>query len=132
MRTSAMVGTLALGIVAWLAVMTASDVIAQPPPKPQSQEIFSGTLTLQRPQVSGVKVAVHLWTVQGGQKHAALEIPGKGMMVVQVRAGTLTTIIGGKRQERKEGEFMTVPSGVPIGVETGNDTAVLQTVLIEE
>ncbi len=119
---------------ALLATMLGTVTVgsAQQPPKPQPRAIFSGTVNLQRPQVSKVGVAVHIWTIREGQKHAALEIPGKGLLVVQVRTGTITTVIGGKREERKEGDFWTVPAGVAMGVETGQDTAILQTVLISE
>jgi quercetin dioxygenase-like cupin family protein len=105
---------------------------AQQVQKPEMKEIFSGAVTLQRPQVAKLNVGVHLWTIRGGQRHAALEIPGKGTLVVQLRAGTLTTIISGRRQERKEGDFWTVPPGAIMAVETGQDTAVLQTILVAE
>jgi hypothetical protein len=45
-----------------------------------------------------------------------------------VRAGRLSTIVGGKRQFRSEGEFFTVAEGERLGVVTGDDEAVLQTV----
>lgn len=122
-------------LVGMLGGVTFWALFAQPLPAEQPlqpQEVFSGTVNLQRPQVSKVHVAVHLWTIRGGQRHAALELPGKGTLVAQLRAGTLTTLIGDLRQERKEGEFWTVPAEVSMGVETGQDTAMLQTVLITE
>jgi quercetin dioxygenase-like cupin family protein len=122
-------------LVVMLGSLTVGVLFAQEPPTQQTlkpQEVFAGIVSLQRPQVSKVNVAIHLWTIREGQRHDALELPGKGTLVVQLRAGTLTTIIGGRRQERKEGEFWTVPTGISMGVETGQDTAILQTVLITE
>lgn len=115
-----------------LGVLAISTVLAEQPQKLERVEVFSGPLNLQRPQVSKVDVAIQVWTLRGQEKYDSLEIPGKGTLVVQLRAGSLTTVIGGKRQERKEGEFWTVPSGVVMGVETSNDSAILQTVLIRE
>jgi quercetin dioxygenase-like cupin family protein len=123
-RVAAMLGSLTV----WTVL--AQQPLAQQPLQPQ--EIFSGAVSLQRPQASKVNIAIHLWTIRGWQQHAALEVPGRGTLVVQLRAGSLTTVIGGRRQERKEGEFWTVPAGVTMGVETGQDTATLQTVLIGE
>lgn len=101
-------------------------------PRAEKKELFSGVLSLVRPQASKVDVGVHLWVIRGGQRHDSLDTPPKATLVAQVRAGSLTTIINGRRQERREGEFWTLAPGVRMGVETGQDTAILQTVVVAE
>ena len=115
-----------------LTALASAQQPQQQPPQVEKKELFAGTISLQRPQPSKVNVGVHLWVVRGGEKHEALDLPSKGTLVVQVRAGSVTTMIGGRRQARKEGDFWTVPPGVRMGVETGQDTAILQTVLVAE
>jgi hypothetical protein len=75
-----------------------------------------------------VRVSVKTWAIPGDTTLASLVLPERGTSVVQVRAGRLSTIVGGKRQFRSEGEFFTVAEGERLGVVTGDDEAVLQTV----
>jgi hypothetical protein len=53
-----------------------------------------------------------------------------GFVVYELRAGELTTIIDGRRQERHEGEFWVVRPGENIVLETEGDGVVLQTIKI--
>jgi hypothetical protein len=68
------------------------------------------------------------WTIDNRRKIA--HFPEEGFLIVQLRAGELVTVIDGKRQERKSDEFWTVPVGSSMSIETGNDSAVIQTVAI--
>jgi quercetin dioxygenase-like cupin family protein len=95
-------------------------------------ERFVGTLVLRRPQARNVRVAVHNWIIRGRQRLAALELPLKGTMVVQLRGGSLTTIIGAASQKRHEGEYWIVPPGATMGIQTDDDSAVIQTLVIAE
>ena len=52
-------------------------------------------------------------------------------MIVQLRGGELTTVINGRREERPE-VVRTVLPGVPMGIETGDDSATIQTVVIAD
>jgi hypothetical protein len=52
-------------------------------------------------------------------------------VIVQLTGGELVTIIDGQRRERKSGEFWTVPAGEAMSIETGTDSAALQTVTIK-
>lgn len=68
------------------------------------------------------------WIVDGGQEIE--DFPERGFLVVQLRGGELTTIINGERQHRQEDEFWTVPEGAVMGLETEDDSAIIQTVSI--
>ena len=47
---------------------------------------------------------------------------------MQVRAGEVFATVGGESRERNPDEFMTVAAGERLLIETGDDSAVLQTV----
>jgi hypothetical protein len=63
----------------------------------------------------------------------ALRLKARGGFVVyELRAGKLTTIIDGKRQERREGEFWLVRPGEDITLEADDDSVVVQTIQIPD
>ena len=84
------------------------------------------------PAAANVSVDIRNWTIAGGTEVEELPLPVAGMTIVQLRAGEITTIIDGKRQERNEGEFWTVPAGVKMSLETEDDSAILQTIVVAE
>jgi hypothetical protein len=53
-----------------------------------------------------------------------------GHIVYELRAGKLTTVINGERQDRKEGEFWVTKPGDKISLETKDDSVVVQTIHI--
>jgi hypothetical protein len=75
-----------------------------------------------------VTLSIRDWIIPNRQRIE--RFPEKGLLVIQVRAGSLTTIIGGKRQERGTDEFWTVPAGATMGIETGEDSVILQVVAL--
>jgi len=108
---------------------------------PEYQEFEEGRITLferftgevmlksgegERP----VTVEIRNWMLGGGLSLPELPIPPEGLMIVQLRGGELTTVIDGEKRERAEGELWTVPAGVRMGLETTDDSAVLQTVVV--
>jgi hypothetical protein len=118
----------------WFAIAAAFGV-AQEAPRvvpPKAVERFAGKILLREPQPHEISVSIHNWIIRGGQKIAALELPAKGTLLVQLRGGSLLTVIAGRRQQRKEGEFWTVPAGAAMGIETGDDSAIIQTTIISE
>jgi hypothetical protein len=88
-------------------------------------EVFDGTITLQGREL---RVVIRNWGLPNGQQIP--QFPQEGFLIAQLRAGTLTTVINGERQERHEGEFWTVPTDSSMSVETGDDLASLQTVAV--
>lgn len=93
-------------------------------------ERFDGTITLRAKdgQSRELHVVIRNWTIDRGQKIP--RFPEAGFMIVQLRGGQLTTVIDSQRQERREDEFWTVPVGSSMSVETGNDSATLQTMAV--
>lgn len=93
-------------------------------------ERFSGPVTVRARDGSSrvVQVVIRNWIIDNRQTIA--RFPEDGPLIVQLTGGELVTIIGGHRQERKSGEFWTVPARGTMSIETGNDSAALQTVTI--
>lgn len=70
---------------------------------------------------------------QPDARMTALPLKAKGGFVVyELRAGKLTTIVNGNRQERREGEFWIVRPGETMSFETGDDSVVLQTIQLPD
>ena len=60
----------------------------------------------------------------------ASEVPVPTDMLMELRAGALTTTIDGKAQERIEGDFWTVAKGSHLDVENKGQVAVIRTVYV--
>ena len=94
---------------------------------------FQGTTEVRsNDRAQPVRVDIRLWSVAGKQRLDTLDLPFRGLLVVELRAGRVTTTIGGKRVERREGEIWSVAAGTTMQVETGDDMATLQTTLIAD
>jgi quercetin dioxygenase-like cupin family protein len=95
-------------------------------------ERFDGTITLRTKdgQSTELHVVIRNWIIDSGQKIP--RFPEAGFMIVQLRGGQLTTVIDSQRQERQEDEFWTVPAGSSLSIETGNDSALLQTLAVRD
>jgi hypothetical protein len=78
-----------------------------------------------------VKVEIANVDVSAGQSVDRLPLPFEGTLTVHLQAGEITTVIGGRREQRRQGQTWTVPVGVPMGLATGRDAASLQTILVE-
>jgi hypothetical protein len=84
------------------------------------------------------RIDVRLWSIPERQQLRSLQIegfdttPGKALVIYNLRAGELTTVINGKRIARRIGEFWTLRAGETQTLETGNDTAVVETILVEQ
>jgi quercetin dioxygenase-like cupin family protein len=78
-----------------------------------------------------VKVEIANVDVSAGQSVDRLPLPFEGTLTVHLQAGEITTVIGGRREQRRQGQTWTVPAGVPMGLATGRDAASLQTILVE-
>jgi hypothetical protein len=77
-----------------------------------------------------VRVDIRNWSLGGGLTLDELPLPVKGLMIVQLRGGRVTTVIGGAARPRREGEFWTVQPGDRMGLRTADDSATLQTIVI--
>ena len=100
----------------------------------RSRVIFDGKTAMRDAKAEGAvrdtQIRIQNIAIVGGQKLQSLGLRSNGITIMQLRAGDLTTVINGKRQERHEGEFWTVPAGAQFSVETEDDTASIQTIEI--
>jgi hypothetical protein len=88
---------------------------------------FDGKVSLRTRdnRSSEVQVAIRNWVIRD---HERIEkFPEEGFLIVHLRAGELTTVINGNRQDRQEDEFWTVPANTTMSIETDRDTATIQT-----
>jgi hypothetical protein len=78
-------------------------------------------------QAAPVEVVAHDWLIP---HHRRIErLPEEGMLVVELRGGpSMTTIIDGKSQKRREGEVWLVPARSSMGIETDRYSATLHIV----
>src|ERR1044072_7647054 len=80
----------------------------------RSSVIFEGKTQMRDAKretaLSDTEVRIQNIAIVGGQKLQSLGLKSNGITIMQLRAGELTTVINGKRQERHEGEFWTVPA----------------------
>jgi quercetin dioxygenase-like cupin family protein len=120
----------AAGLLALAAAVTpAAAQGVRPAPPVQIREQFTGVTRLR--DGDSVRVAIRTWSIAGGQRIAALELPFRGLAIVELRAGSAVTVIDGRRTTRREGELWVVPAGTPMGVETDDDMAVVQVTVVE-
>ena len=100
----------------------------------RSRVIFDGQTQMRDAKAEGAardtQIRIQNIAIVGGQKLQSLGLRSNGITIMQLRAGDLNTVINGKRQERHEGEFWTVPAGAQFSVETEDDTATIQTIEI--
>jgi quercetin dioxygenase-like cupin family protein len=110
------------------------EVFAQPENQlVRSSAIFEGKTRVRsvaRNELHETNVRIQNVAIVGGQKLDSIGLRSDGIVIIQLRGGKLTTIIDGKRQQRKEGEFWTVPAGARMTFETEDDTATIQTIEI--
>jgi hypothetical protein len=116
-----------------LAVALAAPAAQDPAGTVRARPRFQGTTQVRVDgRTESVRVDIRLWSIAGGQRIAALELPFRGLTIFELRGGRLATVIGDQRVERSLGEIWSVPAGTPIQIETGDDMATLQTTVIGE
>jgi hypothetical protein len=104
---------------------------ASTPSVPQPQHVYFDDTTLlmdKNGKPREVRVTVANWVISNGQ--LIEKFPKQGFLIVELFAGTLTTIIDGKRQQRLDGETWTAPAKSTLSIQADGDTVVFQTVEI--
>jgi hypothetical protein len=96
--------------------------------KPTHSVDTQATVRAKSGRMKPVALSMRNWIIPNRQRIE--RFPEQGLLVIQIRAGSVTTIIGGKRQERGTDEFWIVPAGTTMGIETGQDSAILQVVAL--
>lgn len=119
------------------ALLVTHEPAAPSPPTQQAApdsiqrfERFDGVTTFRARDGRPIRVSVAArnWGLDSHQRVSPL--PESGFLIVELVSGEVTTTIGRESRQRTAGEFWTVPAGVSMSVETGNDAAVLQTFAI--
>jgi quercetin dioxygenase-like cupin family protein len=117
-----------------LFTVLAAAALAQAPqrgvPRAESNVVFAGEVAVRSPQAATVRIEIRSWIVPNATRVEKLPLPEGGTIIVEVIAGELTTIVGGRRYERHEGDFFTVLPGEKLGVETDDDSVTFQTTWI--
>jgi quercetin dioxygenase-like cupin family protein len=96
----------------------------------QHVEKFQGATTLLdksgKPRM--VRAAVHHWTILGEQRIPEFE--ERGLLLVQLLGGKVTTVIDGKEQKRSKGEFWVVPANAKMSIHATGETATLDVTVL--
>lgn len=69
-----------------------------------------------------VRATLHQWSIPGKQR---VEISEHGFLLVELRAGSLTTTVDNKEEKRRPGDFWTVPAKARMSVTVTSEAAVL-------
>lgn len=124
----------AAGAIALLAVASSTSRAAAQAPAAasvQSRLEFRGPVPFRSGgQSDSVLVEIRQWSFAGGQRVDSLAAPAAGVLIVELRGGRLTTVIDGRRLERRVGEIWSVAPGRTMRIETGDDMATIQTTLV--
>ncbi len=90
------------------------------------------------------KSVVHLKNGRSQEFHIAMRsvgvhgkaridrFPEQGFLIVNLHSGKVTTVIDGKEEHRKGGDFWVVPAGSHMSVQVESESALLQTVAIQK
>jgi quercetin dioxygenase-like cupin family protein len=92
---------------------------------------FEGTATIKTK--SAAPASLHLvkknWGIHGRQKIE--RFPEPGFMIVHLHSGLVTTMIDGKEEKRKTGDYWTVPAGTQMSLQVTSESASLETFSIK-
>jgi hypothetical protein len=92
---------------------------------------FEGTakLTAKGAAPATLHVSKKNWGIHGRQKIE--RFPEAGFLIVHLHSGLVTTIIAGKEEKRKVGDYWTVPAGSQMSVHVTSESASLETFSIK-
>jgi hypothetical protein len=95
-------------------------------------DLFLGTVLLQgRAGADEAQVDIQKWIVNN-RSRVALPKVERGLLVVQLQAGSVRTVGQDGRVRRLEGDRWTIGPGEAAIVETGEDSAILRLTTVRE
>jgi hypothetical protein len=121
-----------------LAIVAAAPLFSLPEPTPSRRtgsvpskriERFDGTIRVADREV---RVTIDTWLIPNGQNIEGLDLPLRGLTIVELRGGSIVTIIDGRRVKRRSGDFWTVPPTSRMALQTEDDSAALATTVVAE
>lgn len=122
-----------LRTVLLLAVGVMADAGAQEPLRnyPPPQQRFEGVVQVG---AGGRREAVRLdlrsWILAPGLRHERLPLPQDAVIIIELHAGELETIVGNERTARHPGAIWRVGPGEPMALSTGDDSVTLTTLVL--
>ena len=108
----------------------APDTQAAAPLLPVQRFEGKAVLKLKTGRAQELPVVLRSWGIHG-QQHVA-KFPDQGFLLVHLHSGKVVTVINGKEEQRKGGDFWTVPAGGTMSVQVKSESAVLQTLAIKK
>ncbi len=92
-------------------------------PSVERRELFTGVATLMGKQSKPreVRAAMVRWVVRPGQRIA--EFPEHAFLLIQMRGGTVTTVIDGKEDRHVTGDFWVVRAGAKMSIQCIGEAA---------
>jgi quercetin dioxygenase-like cupin family protein len=75
-------------------------------------------------------IVVQDWGIHG--RKPVEKFPEEGFMIVHLLAGKVATVIDGKEQTHKGGDFWTVSPGSHMSVQVTSESASLQTLAVRQ
>jgi hypothetical protein len=133
-RTALLVAAVLFAVASW------GQTGAQTPPKPTSDsegaltktDRFQGktVLKLKSGRSQEISVVTRTWALHG--RLQVEKFPEHDFLVVYLHSGKVTTVIDGKQELRKGGDFWTVPAGASLSIHVTSESALLQTLAIRK
>jgi hypothetical protein len=122
-----------LGLVlAAIAALAAASSGGRGQERPRVTELFAGILLLEgRGGADEAQVTIQKWIVNNRNRMALPKVE-RGMLLVELQAGSIRTISTEGRARRMEGDKWTLGPGDTMTIETGDDSAILRITLVRE
>jgi len=114
------------------SAMTAIAAAQRPPGKyPEPRLRFDGVVQVGAADArQRVQVELRTWILAPGLKAERLDLPADASIIVELHAGKLETLSGGKREARKPGTIWLVSPGESIAFTTEDDSVTLTTLAL--
>jgi hypothetical protein len=123
---------------AMLSPSAAQQKAEEPPAALSSRERFSGSLEPRGAALAagGISVDIRHWSIGERQRIPGAKLTAfegaRTLTIYHLRAGELTTVVDGREVERRQGEFWTLRPGETMTFQTGDDTAVVETIVVDQ
>jgi len=119
--------------IALIACAITTTAVAQSLLKkyPEPQVRFDGAVQVGAVEArKAVQVDMRTWILAPGLKAERLALPGDAIIIIELHAGKLETLIGDKREQRKPGTIWLVQPGESIAFTTEDDSVTLTTLAL--
>jgi hypothetical protein len=100
-------------------------------PNLEQRNRFDGSTTLldKTGRTETIHATIRQWVVSGHQP--VRDFPEQGLLLVQLRAGKVITVIDGKEERRVSSDFWVVPSKAKMSVQVTGESANLDVLALD-